>query len=89
MEDRLYKRETLFTNRDLLNLCVPIIVEQFLEYLVGLADSIMVIDLRLTEEVVFYLEEMYIPHMLVGVMAQNKPETSNEKKGWSVGEQTI
>ncbi len=32
----------LFTNRDLFKLFLPIIIEQFLEYLVGLADSIMV-----------------------------------------------
>jgi len=47
------------------------------------------IDLRLTEEELFYLEESYVLHTLVGVMAQNKPGTSNEKKVWSVGEQTI
>lgn len=38
---RLYTKE-LFTNRDLFKLFLPIIIEQFLEYLVGLADSIMV-----------------------------------------------
>jgi putative MATE family efflux protein len=32
----------LFTNRNLLYLFLPIVIEQFLEYLVGLADSIMV-----------------------------------------------
>lgn len=32
----------LFTNQDLFKLFLPVIVEQFLEYLVGLADSIMV-----------------------------------------------
>jgi putative MATE family efflux protein len=32
----------LFTNGDLFKLFIPIIVEQFLEYLVGLADSVMV-----------------------------------------------
>ncbi|VBB04897.1 aldo/keto reductase [Lucifera butyrica] len=47
------------------------------------------VDLRLTEEEIFYLEELYVPHTLVGVMAQNKPETSNEKKVWSVGDQKI
>lgn len=31
-----------FTNRDLYKLFLPLIIEQFLEYLVGLADSIMV-----------------------------------------------
>lgn len=32
----------LFTNQDLFRLFLPVIIEQFLEYLVGLADSIMV-----------------------------------------------
>lgn len=32
----------LFTNRDLIKLFIPLIIEQFLEYVVGLADSIMV-----------------------------------------------
>lgn len=32
----------LFTNRDLSILFLPLIIEQFLEFLVGLADSIMV-----------------------------------------------
>ena len=32
----------LFTNRDLFKLFMPLTIEQFLEYLVGLVDSIMV-----------------------------------------------
>lgn len=47
------------------------------------------VDLTLTEEEIAYLEEPYVAHALVGVMAQNKPETSNEKKVWSVGDQKI
>lgn len=31
------------------------------------------VDLKLTEDEIRYLEEMYVPHALVGVMAQNKP----------------
>jgi putative MATE family efflux protein len=36
-----FGKEAFFSNRALFNLFLPIIIEQFLEYLVGLADSIM------------------------------------------------
>lgn len=36
-----WEKRRFFNNRDLLKLFLPIIIEQFLEYLVGLADSIM------------------------------------------------
>ena len=36
------RTQYLFTNQDLFKLFLPVIIEQFLEYLVGLADSIMV-----------------------------------------------
>ena len=39
--------------------------------------------LTLTEEEVAYLEVCYIPHPLVGVMAQNTQETADRPKGWS------
>lgn len=42
METNLSSRKQLFSNSDLVKLFVPLIIEQFLEYLVGLADSIMV-----------------------------------------------
>ncbi len=32
------------------------------------------VDLKLTDDEIRYLEEMYVPHALVGVMAQNKPD---------------
>ena len=34
-------------------------------------DAVKAIPIRLTEEEIEYLEEPYIPHKLVGVMAQN------------------
>lgn len=42
METNLSSRKQLFSNSDLVKLFIPLIIEQFLEYLVGLADSIMV-----------------------------------------------
>ena len=36
-------------------------------------------DLELTAEEANYLEEMYVPHPLSGVMAQNKPANAKEK----------
>lgn len=36
------RKRYLFTNRDLFKLFLPVIIEQFLEFLVGLVDSIMV-----------------------------------------------
>ena len=47
------------------------------------------VDLRLTEEETAYLEEPYIPHKLVGVMAQNTAATAGEKHVWSTGTQEI
>lgn len=42
MEQKFVAAKKLFTNQDLYKLFLPVIVEQFLEYLVGLVDSIMV-----------------------------------------------
>jgi len=42
LEQKTLMTKKLFTNENLLKLFVPLIIEQFLEYLVGLADSIMV-----------------------------------------------
>ncbi len=42
MQQAFLTTKKLFTNQDLYKLFLPVIIEQFLEYLVGLADSIMV-----------------------------------------------
>ena len=42
MEQKTIATNKLFSNQDLFKLFLPVIIEQFLEYLVGLADSIMV-----------------------------------------------
>ena len=40
------------------------------------------VDLKLTEEDIKYLEELYVPHKLVGVMAQNKPNSDKSGQVW-------
>lgn len=50
--------------------------------------AVAALDLKLTEEDMTYLEEMYTPHKLVGVMAQNKKKPT-EKATWSTGNQVI
>lgn len=47
------------------------------------------VELTLTPEETAYLEEAYIPHKLVGVMAQNTPATAREQHVWSTGSQAI
>ena len=47
------------------------------------------VDVNLTDEEIKYLEELYVPHNLAGVMAQNKPSAANEKHVWTTGDQKI
>ena len=47
------------------------------------------VDLELTAEERAYLEELYVPHPLVGVMAQNTPAAAGEDHVWSTGDQKI
>ena len=47
------------------------------------------VSLTLTADERVYLEELYVPHKLVGVMAQNTPAAAREKHVWSVGSQSI
>jgi putative MATE family efflux protein len=42
LEQKSFATKRLFSNQDLFKLFLPVIIEQFLEYLVGLVDSIMV-----------------------------------------------
>ena len=46
-------------------------------------------ELELSAEECAYLEELYTPHSLVGVMAQNTAAASGEKHVWSAGDQRI
>lgn len=51
--------------------------------------AVKAVDLQLTDEETQYLQQPYVPHSLVGVMAQNKPENKDEKHVWSTGSQKI
>lgn len=51
--------------------------------------AVKAVDLELTEQEIKYLEELYVPHALAGVMAQNKPENAKTKQVWTTGKQKI
>lgn len=51
--------------------------------------AVKAVELELSQEETAYLEEPYIPHRLVGVMAQNTPEAKTAKKVWSTGNQKL
>ena len=64
----------------------PIVGATKLHHVEGAAKAI---DLTLSPEEITYLEEKYVPHRLVGVMAQNTPAAAKEKHVWSTGSQQI
>ncbi len=45
------------------------------------------LDLTLTQDEIHYLEEAYVPHRMVGVMAQNTAGASGDQHVWSAGSQ--
>ena len=47
------------------------------------------VEMKLTDEETAYLEEPYVSHRLVGVMAQNTPQAAREQHVWSTGNQEI
>lgn len=51
--------------------------------------AVKAVDLVLPAEEIAYLEEAYVPHRLVGVMAQNTPAAAKKPHVWSTGSQTI
>lgn len=51
--------------------------------------AVKAVDLKLTPQEMTYLEEEYLPHKLVGVMAQNTPAAAKEQHVWSTGNQKI
>lgn len=64
----------------------PVVGATKLSYVDGMAKAV---GLCLTKEEINYLEEAYIPHKLVGVMAQNTAAQAKEKHVWSTGSQKI
>lgn len=46
--------------------------------------AVNAVTLKLTEEEINYLEEMYIPHKLVGVMSENTASKAKDKHVWSI-----
>ena len=64
----------------------PVVGATKLSHIEGAAKAV---DLSLSDDEIAYLEEPYIPHGLVGVMAQNTPAAAKEKHIWSTGSQKI
>ncbi len=44
--------------------------------------AVAAVDLKLSDEEIAYLEEPYVPHAIVGVMAQNKPADAGKEHVW-------
>lgn len=57
-----------------------------LRHIEGAAKSV---DLTLADEELAYLEEPYVPHALVGVMAQNTASAAKKPHVWSAGNQNF
>ena len=51
--------------------------------------AVRAVDLELTDDEAAWLEELYTPHPLAGVMAENKPARSLQVQSWSIGKQTL
>ncbi len=64
----------------------PVVGATKLHHIEGAAKSV---DLDLTAEECAYLEELYTPHPLVGVMAQNTVAAAQKVHVWSTGNQII
>ncbi|RKI39009.1 aldo/keto reductase [bacterium D16-51] len=64
----------------------PVVGVTKAEHMEGAAKAV---ELALTAEEICYLEEPYVPHKLVGVMAQNTKAAAKEEHVWSVGNQKM
>lgn len=64
----------------------PVVGATKLHHIVG---AVKAVDIHLSEGEIAYLEEPYIPHRLVGVMAQNTASAARQQHVWSTGNQKI
>ena len=64
----------------------PVVGATKLHHIEGAAKAI---ELNLSADEISFLEEPYVPHKLVGVMAQNTVASGKEKHVWSTGSQKI
>lgn len=64
----------------------PVVGATRLQHIEGAAKAV---ELKLTPEEIAWLEEPYVPHRLVGVMAQNTPAAAKEQHVWGTGSQKI
>lgn len=64
----------------------PVVGATKLHHIEGAAKAT---ELELSAEELSYLEEPYVPHKLVGVMAQNTQASAKESHIWSTGNQKI
>ena len=64
----------------------PVVGATKLHHIEGAAKAV---ELILTPEEITYLEEAYVPHKLVGVMAQNTRASAKEQHVWTTGSQEI
>ena len=64
----------------------PVVGATKLRHVEGMARAA---ELTLTAAELAYLEEPYVPHALVGVMAQNTAAAAKESHVWSTGDQKI
>ena len=64
----------------------PVVGATKLHHIEGVAKAV---ELELTAEERAYLEEPYVPHPLVGVMAQNTPAAAKGSHVWSTGNQKL
>ena len=70
----------------LTKVAAPVVGATKLHHIEGAAKAV---ELALTADEINDLEEPYVPHKLVGVMAQNTPAAAKEQHVWSTGSQKI